>query len=133
MLVIFYSNYMFLQFYNYEKIDTIALSIRFFLQNFYFVYLFSAALFRLLLELNKVYCSIVFKKFQLLLNIGEVSWPKMSAISATFSYLPYLPWPHFSNRNVCICVAQHQEAKAGMGGIIVLGYFQCFCQQTSPM
>jgi hypothetical protein len=121
---------MFLKYYNDKKIDTIALSIRFFLQNFYFIYLFCVALCRLLLELKKVHCSIVLKKFQLLLNIGEVSWPKMSAISATFSRLPYLPWPHFSNRNICICVTLHQEAKAGKVGIIVL---RCLCQQTMPM
>ncbi len=38
--------------------DTIALSAYFFLQNFYFVYLFRAALYRLILELTKV-CSAI--------------------------------------------------------------------------
>jgi hypothetical protein len=47
---------MFLQFYNYKKFDTVPISFNLYLWNFYFIYLFRAALCSLLLELGNIIC-----------------------------------------------------------------------------
>ncbi len=44
LLVIFLNNQMFLQFYNYKKFDTTAVSFKFLMRNFYFVYLLRVTL-----------------------------------------------------------------------------------------
>ncbi len=55
---IFCNNWIFLQFYNYNRLDAIALSLIFFPWNLYFVYFFRAAISRILLEPTKVCYSI---------------------------------------------------------------------------
>jgi hypothetical protein len=46
---------------------------------------------------------------------------KMSMILPTFCQ-PYLPWPHFTNRNDLICVTSPEEGKASRGGVIASQY-----------
>ncbi len=57
-LVIFWNNQTFLQFCNFKNVWYHYSFFQFFLRNFYFAYIFGAALYRLSLEPNKVCCSI---------------------------------------------------------------------------
>ncbi len=88
-------------------------------------------------KIGSISQSTAFSKLNFVTNIPALKtyshWQrllaKMSAISPTFCP-PYLPWPHFTNRNDLICVALPKEGRASRGGVIASQYRWSFCQQT---